>query len=210
MSSPLHQYKGQHLPFCGSVEEPLYAIGSRFDTPDQLIAAVTRLIGEGYTRYGCFTPYPVHGLPEAMKLPKSILSFLVLGGGLTAILIALSMQLIPTILIYPIVVGGKPLDLSALPQYIPITVALTLMIVAIVAVKGMILLGGMPRMNHPMLAWDLFAKSASRGFFLSVEAHDKKFAVADVTELLHDLGATDLIAIHQEREENDEAGKAAK
>ena len=117
------------------------------------------------------------------------------------------MQLIPTMLIYPLVVGGKPLDLSALPQYIPITVALTLMISAIVAVKGMILLGGMPRMNHPMLAWELFAKSASRGFFLTVEAHDKKFNVAAVTELLHTLGATDLIAIHEEAEEAEEAKK---
>jgi len=196
-----------HLPLCGSKEEPLYAIGARFDTPEELIAAVKRLLAEGYTRYGCFTPYPVHGLPEAMKLPKSILSFLVLGGGFTAILIALSMQLIPTTLIYPIVVGGKPLNLSALPQYIPITVALTIMISAIVAVKGMILLGGMPRMNHPMLAWELFAKNASRGFFLSVEAHDKKFHVAEVTELLHNLGATDLIAIHQEAEETGESSK---
>ena len=200
MSSTLHQFHGHHLPFCGSKEEPLYAVGSRFDTPDKLIAAVTRLSAVGYTRYACFTPYPVHGLPEAMHLPKSILSFLVLGGGFSAILIALSLQLIPTTLIYPIVVGGKPLDLSALPQYIPITVALTLMISAIVAVTGMILLGGMPRLNHPMLAWELFAKSASRGFFLTVEARDKSFNMAAVTELLHTLGATVLIAIHEEAE----------
>lgn len=210
MSHHITLRSGHHLPLCGSKEEPLYAIGARFDTPEELIAAVHRLLAEGYTRYGCFTPYPVHGLPEAMKLPKSILSFLVLGGGFTAILIALSMQIIPTTLIYPLIVGGKPLDLSALPQYIPITVALTLMISAIVAVKGMILLGGMPRMNHPMLAWELFSKNASRGFFLSVEAHDKKFQVAEVTELLHDLGSTDLIAIHLESEgaeENQESSK---
>jgi hypothetical protein len=134
----------------------------------------------------------------------------VLGGGVSAILIALSMELIPSTLIYPLIVDGKPLNLSALPQYIPIVVALTLMISAITAVTGMILLGGMPRWNNPMFAWKLFSKEASRGFFLTVEARDKKFNTASVTELLHTLGATDLIAIHEEAEEAESTGEVSK
>lgn len=185
---------------CGSITEPIHAVGARFDSPDALIAAVVGLRTSGYSSVDCYTPYPVHGLAEAMRLPKSVLSFLVLGGGVTAVLIALSMELIPSTLIYPLVVDGKPLDLSALPQYVPIVVALTLMIAAIVAVKGMILLGGMPRLNHPMLAWDLFAKDASRGFFLAVSSRDAKFLESEVTELLHELGATDVASIHEEKE----------
>jgi hypothetical protein len=187
-----------HLSICGSKHEPLFAIGARFDNPDELIGAVKRLRSEGYSRYECFTPYPVHGLAEAMRLQKSALSFLVLGGGLTAILIALSMELVPSTLIYPLIVDGKPLNLLALPEYVPIVVALTLMISAIVAVTGMILLGGMPRLNNPMFAWDLFAKDASRGFFLALKADDKKFNSSAVTELLHEVGAGDITAIHLE------------
>jgi hypothetical protein len=136
-----------------------------------------------------------------MKLPKSILSLLVLGGGVSAVLIALSMQLIPSCIIYPLVVDGKPLNLLALPQYVPIVVALTLMIGAITAVTGMILLGGMPQWNNPMFAWDLFAKDASRGFFIAIEARDRKFSTSALTELLHELGADDITAIHQEASE---------
>ena len=187
-----------HLPIAGSKDEPLYAIGARFDKPEALVRAVELLRSEGITAYECFTPYPVHGLAESMRLPKSILSFLVLGGGASGILIALLMEIIPSTLIYPLVVDGKPLNLLALPQYIPIVVALTLMIGAITAVFGMILLGGMPRLNNPMFAWDLFAKQASRGFFLAVEARDKKFSTASLTDLLHDLSAGDITAIHQE------------
>jgi hypothetical protein len=191
----------RHLPVAGSKDLPLHALGARFDTPEALIGAVGALRAAGIRSYNSFTPYPVHGLAEAMRLPKSILSFLVLGGGITAVLIALSMELVPSALIYPITVGGKPVNFSGLPQYVPIIVALTLMISAIVAVKGMILLGGMPRLNHPMLAWDLFAKDASRGFFLSVDAADKQFSVAGLTELLENAGATDLAAIHEEETE---------
>lgn len=186
------------LSIAGSPAEPLHAVGARFDTPDDLLAAVRRLRAAGYSAVDCYTPYPVHGLAEEMRVPKSIMSFLVLGGGLTAIALALTMQLVPSNLIYPIVVDGKPVGLSGLPQYVPITVALTLMLGALAAVKGMILLGGMPRLNHPMLAWDLFAKDASRGFFLAVSARDPRFAPENLTELLESSGAGDITAIHLE------------
>ena len=189
-----------HLPVAGSLAEPLHAVGARFDTPESLIAAVRGLRSAGYEAVDCYTPYPVHGLAETMRLPKSLLSFLVLGGAVTAIALALTMQLVPSNLIYPIVVDGKPVDFSGLPQYVPITVALTLMLGALAAVKGMIILGGMPRLNHPMLAWDLFAKEASRGFFLAVRASDAKFSSAETAELLHRLGAGDVTAIHLEEE----------
>ena len=110
-----------HLPIAGSKDEPLYAIGARFDTPEALVGAGERLRSEGITSYECFTPYPVHGLAESMRLPK--------------------------------------------------------------------------------FAWDLFAREASRGFFLAVEARDKKFSTAGLSDLLHDLSAGNVTAIHLEAPE---------
>ena len=141
-----------------------------------------------------------------MRLPKSILSLMVLGGGFSAILIAISMEIIPTCLIYPLVVDGKPVDLVALPMFVPIVVALTLMIAAVTAVVGMIVLGGMPRWNHPMFGWDLFAKDASRGFFVSVESSDSRFSVREVAELLESAGAGDVTAIHLESHQPEGSG----
>ena len=198
MGSATQSFHGHHLPVAGSIREPLHAIGARFDSPESLIGAADALRSAGLTRFECYTPYPIHGLDRAMRFPKSILSLLVLGGGVSAILIALSMELVPTCLIYPLVVDGKPVDLVALPMFVPIVVALTLMIGAVTAVVGMIALGGMPRWNHPMFAWDLFAKDASRGFFLSVDATDARFSVRGVSELLENAGAGDITAIHLE------------
>ena len=198
MNHHLTMHEGHQLPVAGSKEAPLHAIGARFQSPEDLVRAAATFQEKGFSCFESYTPYPIHGLSEAMQLPKSILSFLVLGGGVTAVLIALSMELIPSCLIYPLIVGGKPLNLFAIPLFIPITVALTLMIGAITAVTGMILLGGMPRLNNPIFAWDLFERGASRSFFLCVEALDPEFSTAGVTELLHDLGALDVTAIHQE------------
>lgn len=195
--------KVSHLPVAGSKAAPLYAIGARFESPDGIMKAAATLESAGFSCYESYTPYPVHGLAGVMRLPKSILSLLVLGGGVSAVLIALSMQIIPTMFIYPLIVSGKPTNLSALPQFVPITVALTLMIAAVTAVAGMIVLGGMPLLNNPMFAWDLFQRGASRSFFIAVEAHDPKFTTAAVTELLHDLGGLDITAIHQEDSEKE-------
>ena len=204
MSTHLSNTQMSHqLPIAGSKEAPLYAIGARFESPDALVKAAAKLREKGFTHFECYTPYPLHALPPALRLPKSILSLLVLGGGISAILIALGLELIPSAWIYPLTVDGKPVNFSALPQYVPIIVALTLMIGAVTAVGGMILLGGLPRLNNPMFAWDLFDRGASRGFFLAVEARDLKFSTAVVTELLHDFGAGNITAIHQESLEQD-------
>jgi len=165
----------RHLPVAGSLAEPLRAVGARFDTPDALIAAVRSLRSAGYHAVDCYTRIPSTGSAEELKAPKSLLSFLVLGGAVSAIVLALTMQLVPSNLIYPLVVQGKPVDLlraspvradhrGANPD----------------AWRGGCRdrddpAGRHARLNHPMLAWDLFAKDTSGDFFLSVSARDPYF-----------------------------------
>ncbi len=193
---PMH--KEHQLPIAGSKEAPLYGLGARFESPEALVKAASTLQEKGFRCFESYTPYPLHGLAQVMCLPKSMLSLIVLGGGISAVVIALLLQMIPSTLFYPLVVNAKPTNFSALPLYMPITVALTLMIAAVTAVTGMILLGGMPRLNHPMFSWDLFECGASRSFFIAIEVRDPKFTMAAVTELLHNLGALDVTAIHEE------------
>ena len=46
------------------------------------------------------------------------------------------------------------------------------------------------------------AKEASRGFFLAIDAREKKFSIAGLSDLLHELGAGDVTAIHLEASES--------
>ena len=128
MSHHLVNQTDHRLPVAGSEKEALYAIGARFDSPDAIVKAAERLKGQGFRATRALPLIRFMVSPRQCAAKKSILSFLVLGGGVSAVLIALSMELIPRCVIYPLVVDGKPLNLSALPQYVPITVALTLMI----------------------------------------------------------------------------------
>ena len=47
-------------------EPPIYGLLAEFEQPDDLVAAANRTREEGYRLIDAYTPFPVHGLPEAI------------------------------------------------------------------------------------------------------------------------------------------------
>jgi len=52
-----------------------YGVVAEFETPEALIEAARALRREGFTRLDAFTPFPVHGLEDAVGLGRSRLGF---------------------------------------------------------------------------------------------------------------------------------------
>lgn len=52
-------------------EETSSGVFGLFDTPAEIISAAAKTKEKNYTDFDCFTPYPVHGLDDAMGLPRS-------------------------------------------------------------------------------------------------------------------------------------------
>ena len=59
----------------------IYGLMAEFDNPETLVKAAQRTYVEGYRRVDAFTPYPVHGLAEAIGFRRTRLPLLVLIGG---------------------------------------------------------------------------------------------------------------------------------
>ena len=55
----------------------LYGMIAEFDTPKQILNAASSVRKEGYVDFDCLTPFPVHGLDDAMGLKRSIVGFIV-------------------------------------------------------------------------------------------------------------------------------------
>jgi len=66
-----------------------------------------------------YTPYPVHGLDEALGRPRSRLAVACFVCGLLGVVLALGFQFWTTAWDWPLNVGGQPWD--SLPAFVPVT-----------------------------------------------------------------------------------------
>ena len=167
-----------------------------FATPEALLKAVPQVREKGLGRLEAYTPYPVHGLDQALGVPRSPLGYMVLGGGLAGVAIALVLQGYTSAVDYPLIIGGKPF--FAWPAYVPIIFELMVLLAAFTAFFGMIgALNRLPFFSHSILSSEAMAQVTRDRYALAIEAPvksalDAEAAVAaleeagaDLTELLY-------------------------
>lgn len=65
---------------------------AEFDSADELLAATEKTSADGYRKMDAYSPYPVHGLAEAMGFKNSKLPMLVLIGAIVGGILGFSMQ----------------------------------------------------------------------------------------------------------------------
>jgi len=175
-------------------EPRIYGLLAEFDGPERLIEAAERVRDAGYRRTDAYSPFPVHGLAEALGLHKSRVAMLVLIGGIAGALGGFFMQYISATMAYPFNVGGKPLN--SWPAFIPITFEMTVLCAAFAAVLGMLGLNGLPQPYHPLFNVKSFAEHASRDrFFIAIESIDAKFSLDETRRFLESLGPKEVIEV---------------
>ncbi len=99
------------------MDKNIYGLLAEFDTPTELVAAAERVRDAGYKKTDAFSPFPLHEIDEALGIKRSILPFMVLGGGIAGLLTGLILQWFVHVYDYPIIVGGRPY--FSLPSFIP-------------------------------------------------------------------------------------------
>jgi len=153
--------------------DKIYAVMGEFDTPEDLVIAGRKLHEMGYTKLDAMTPFPVHGIDEAIGIPRSKIGWIVICVGLSGTATALLLQWWCGAINYPLVIGGKPLfDFSF---SIPIAFELTILFSAFASVIGMFALNGLPRLYHPSMNYRSAHRATDDRFLLVVEADDPMF-----------------------------------
>lgn len=178
-------------------EHKLYGILAEFKNPKALIDAASAVTEQGYRKYDTFSPFPIHGIDKAMKLPKSKLGWIVGTMGTIGLVGGFSMIYFMMNVDYPLIIGGKPF--ANFPAWVPVIFELTILLSAFGAVYGMFFLNGLPRLNHPLFSSESFAKKATDdGFFVCIEADDPQFDEAKIEQLFKEVGATAIETIYDE------------
>lgn len=181
------------------INEKLYALTALFDTPDGIMKAADRVSGE-YTRYDVNTPYPVHGMDDAMKLSPSRIGYFTISVGLTFMSLMLFFIFWTNNVDYPQVIGGKPY--FAFPTYVPIMFEITILTGAVLSVAMMIsVLFKFPNNAHPLHDSGYMKAVASDKYGIYIEAKDSKFDYAKVEALFKELGASSISPVYYDEEE---------
>lgn len=174
----------------------LYGLIAEFETPAQVVRAAEQVRDAGYRWWDCCTPFPVHGLDQAMGIRPTILPVLVFFAGLTGTMAAFVLQTFTNatdwsvwamvwVTGYPFLISGKPL--MSLPAFIPVMFELTILFSALSTVSLMFGFNGLPRLHHPLFRSRRFRRATDDRFFVVIEARDPRFFQSRTREFLESL-----------------------
>ncbi|GIV19818.1 MAG: membrane protein [Armatimonadota bacterium] len=166
---------------------PLHGIIAEFESAEDLLHAAQRARQAGYTRMDAYSPFPVHGLSEAIGFEDHKVPWVVFLAGVVGAIAGFSLQYYISVVDYPINVGGRP-HLSW-PSFIPVTFETTVLFAAFGAFIGMLALNGLPQPYHPVFNAPRFERASQDRFFLCIEANDPQFDRVKTRHFLENLGA---------------------
>jgi hypothetical protein len=136
-----------------------------FSDTDHLLGAVRKARREMFRVYDVFTPFPVHGLDEALGVRRTRLPWVTLLCALTGLATAVTLQFYTNVLDWPLDVGGKP-DNSTL-AFVPICFELSVLFGGLGSVGALLLRarlypGKQPWLVNPGITDDVFAMVVRR------------------------------------------------
>jgi len=161
-----------------------------------LAVAAHKVRHAGYKHWDVYSPFPIHGIDEAVGIKRTILPWLVLCAGLTGC----TFGLIMTAWInawqitmpwpfdwvnfqgYPFLVSGKPL--WSLPANVPVIFECTVLFSALTAVFGLLLLNKLPMLYNPLFKMERFRRATDDRFFIVIDAGDPIYEENTAIELL--------------------------
>ena len=168
----------------------ILGILAAFANPGDLLQAAEQVRDAGYMKFDVHSPFPVHGMDNAMGLKHSPLGYIAGIAGFIGCAGAMTLQWWTSAVDYPLVISGKPF--FSFQAFIPITFEITILFAAIASVLGMFHLNRLPHLFHNLFYSEQFAKVTDDGFMVSIEAADKKFDPEKTKAFLESIGGTSL------------------
>lgn len=163
-----------------------FALGI-FEDEDVLLHAIDNVRAAGVKIYEVFSPYPVHGIDDALGIERSRLPIAAFFYGLCGLSFALWMQIYMLGFDWPMIIGGKPN--IALPAFIPVSFELTVfftchgMVITFYTICKLY-----PRFKTPVLD----VRSTDDKFVLAIELDANSSQLPQLTQLLRENGASEV------------------
>ncbi|MFQ5809368.1 MAG: DUF3341 domain-containing protein [Armatimonadota bacterium] len=107
-----------------------------FEDEHDVVRAATASRRRGHRVLDVFSPYPVHGLAEAVGLGPSRLVWIGVWAGVAGLVLGLTLQFWTSGYDWPLIVGGQPFN--AWPVFIPVSFELTVLFAGVIGVAALL------------------------------------------------------------------------
>lgn len=179
-----------------SENSKILGVLAQFNDSGSLMHAAEKVRDAGFKKFDCHSPFPIHGMDEAMGLKRSPLGWMVGIMALGGAGIAMYFQWWTSGVDYPVVISGKPF--FSWPAFFPVTFGIAVLLGALTAVFGMFGLNRLPQLHHPVFYSEKFGQFSDDGFFVSIESDDPKFDEKNTADLLTEIGGANIEVIRGE------------
>jgi hypothetical protein len=118
-----------------------------FDDEDMLLSGIRKVRSGGVKIQEVYSPFPVHGIDEALGYRRTRLPIAAFLFGMTGTSLALLMQTWMLGFDWPMIIGGK--NFASLPPFIPVTFELTVLLSALGMVGTFMIVSDMKPYKWP-------------------------------------------------------------
>jgi hypothetical protein len=176
------------LPELEHEEQILAGYLAEFENVDAILAAAEKVRDAGYRRWDVHSPFPIHGMDDAMGIRPTVLPWIVAIGGVMGLLGGLALQVFTNSIDYPFFISGKPL--VSLPAFIPVIFECTILVASFTAAGAMLVLNKLPMLYNPLFKSERFRRVTNDRFFVVIDATDPLFDEKQTLALLNSLNPT--------------------
>lgn len=168
----------------------IFALIAEFQSPGDIMAAAEKVRDAGFKNWDVITPFPIHGMDQAMGLSRSKIPLVAFCGGLTGFTLGMTMVWYMNQVDYPLIVGGMPYFSPVFP--FPVAYELTILFAAIGSILSMFLFNSLPMHHHPTLNYEQIEKASNDRYFIVIESSDPQFDENKTPDLLKDIGGSNI------------------
>ena len=158
-----------------------------YDDEDVLLKAVEKVRNAGVKIQEVYSPFPVHGLDEALGYRRTRLPIAAFMFGMLGTFLALTMQFWMLGFDWPMIIGGK--NFVSLPPFVPVTFELTVLLAALGMVGTFMIISDLKPYKKPRL---MDIRITDDKHVMAVDLASNAMTKEDIHKIISDTGASEV------------------
>ncbi|NJN42628.1 MAG: DUF3341 domain-containing protein [Flammeovirgaceae bacterium] len=158
-----------------------------FEDEDVLLKAVGNVRGKGMKIHEVYSPFPVHGLDEALGYTRTRLPIAAFLFGMTGTILATFTQIWMLGYDWPMIIGGK--NFASLPPFVPVIFEFTVLLSALGMVATFLVVSDMKPYKWPR-QFDI--RSTNDKHVMAIDLANNKMSKDEIGRVLRESGASEV------------------